>query len=91
MRNESNTEFLFWQSNPNINDDDEEIRGTGWKPVKYRLPPRSVMPYAWDSRLQGEKRSSSRSSVQNGHQTIRDRNAAADADPANSRIKRRYY
>jgi vacuolar protein sorting-associated protein 13A/C len=48
MRNESNTEFLFWQSNPYINDDDEEIRGTGWKPIRYRLPPRSVMPYAWD-------------------------------------------
>jgi vacuolar protein sorting-associated protein 13A/C len=48
MRNESNTEFLFWQTNPHVNDDDEEIRGTGWKPIRYRLPPRSVMPYAWD-------------------------------------------
>ncbi|KAF2674902.1 vacuolar protein sorting-associated protein 13 [Microthyrium microscopicum] len=48
MRNESNVEFLFWQTNPHVNDDDEEIRGTGWKPVRYRLPPRSVMPYAWD-------------------------------------------
>jgi vacuolar protein sorting-associated protein 13A/C len=48
MKNESNTEFLFWQSNPNVNEDDEEIRGTGWKPIRYRLPPRSVMPYAWD-------------------------------------------
>jgi vacuolar protein sorting-associated protein 13A/C len=47
MRNESNTEFLFWQANPNI-DEDEEDRGSGWKPVRYRLPPRSVMPYAWD-------------------------------------------
>ena len=48
MRNESNTEFLFWQTNPHVSEDDEEIRGTGWKPVRYRLPPRSVMPYAWD-------------------------------------------
>jgi len=48
IRNESNAEFLFWQTNPHINDDDEEIRGTGWKPIRYRLPPRSVMPYAWD-------------------------------------------
>jgi vacuolar protein sorting-associated protein 13A/C len=48
IRNESNAEFLFWQTNPHINDDDEEIQGTGWKPIRYRLPPRSVMPYAWD-------------------------------------------
>ena len=47
IRNESSTEFLFWQANPNI-DEDEEDRGSGWKPIKYRLPPRSVMPYAWD-------------------------------------------
>ncbi|KAI9714321.1 MAG: hypothetical protein M1820_000282 [Bogoriella megaspora] len=47
MRNESDTEFLFWQANPNV-DEDEEDRGSGWRPVKYRLPPRSIMPYAWD-------------------------------------------
>jgi vacuolar protein sorting-associated protein 13A/C len=47
MRNETSTEFLFWQANPNI-DEDEEDRGSGWKPIRYRLPPRSVMPYAWD-------------------------------------------
>jgi vacuolar protein sorting-associated protein 13A/C len=47
MRNESNTEFLFWQANPNI-DEDEEDRGSGWKPLRYRLPARSIMPYAWD-------------------------------------------
>ncbi|RDI80750.1 putative arabinogalactan endo-beta-1,4-galactanase A [Venturia inaequalis] len=47
MRNETSTEFLFWQANPNI-DDDEDDRGSGWKPIRYRLPPRSVMPYAWD-------------------------------------------
>ncbi|KAL9075208.1 MAG: hypothetical protein Q9157_004112 [Trypethelium eluteriae] len=47
MRNESDTEFLFWQSNPNV-DEDEEDRGSGWRPIKYRLPPRSIMPYAWD-------------------------------------------
>ena len=47
MRNESNVEFLFWQANPNI-DDDEEDHVSGWKPIRYRLPPRSVMPYAWD-------------------------------------------
>ncbi|KAF2103644.1 vacuolar protein sorting-associated protein 13 [Rhizodiscina lignyota] len=47
MRNESNTEFLFYQTNPYI-EEDEEDRGSGWKPIRYRLPPRSIMPYAWD-------------------------------------------
>jgi len=47
MRNESDTEFLFYQTNPNV-EEDEEDRGTGWRPIRYRLPPRSIMPYAWD-------------------------------------------
>ena len=47
IRNESSQEYLFWQANPNI-DEDEEDRSSGWKPVRYRLPPRSIMPYAWD-------------------------------------------
>ncbi|KAK4997866.1 Vacuolar protein sorting-associated protein 13 [Elasticomyces elasticus] len=47
IRNESDTEFLFWQANPNI-DEDEEDRGSTWKPIRYRLPARSIMPYAWD-------------------------------------------
>ncbi|KAL1588948.1 hypothetical protein WHR41_02547 [Cladosporium halotolerans] len=47
MRNESDQEFLFWQANPNI-DDDEEDRSSGWKPIRYKLPARSIMPYAWD-------------------------------------------
>lgn len=47
MRNESDQEFLFWQANPNI-DDEEEDRSSGWKPIRYRLPARSIMPYAWD-------------------------------------------
>lgn len=47
MRNESQTEFLFYQTNPHL-DEDEEDRGSGWKPIRYRLPPRSIMPYAWD-------------------------------------------
>ena len=48
MRNESDTEFLFFQANPNLGEDDEEDEGSGWKPIRYRLPPRSIMPYAWD-------------------------------------------
>lgn len=47
MRNESDQEYLFWQANPNV-DDDEDDRSSGWKPIRYRLPPRSIMPYAWD-------------------------------------------
>ena len=47
MRNESDTEFMFYQTNPNVAEDEED-RGSGWKPIRYRLPPRSIMPYAWD-------------------------------------------
>ncbi|PHH90856.1 hypothetical protein CDD83_2455 [Cordyceps sp. RAO-2017] len=47
MRNESDTEFTFYQANPNVEDDEVEDL-SGWKPVRYRLPPRSIMPYAWD-------------------------------------------
>ena len=47
MRNESDTEFMFFQINPNVAEDEED-RGSGWKPIRYRLPPRSIMPYAWD-------------------------------------------
>lgn len=47
MRNESDTEFTFYQANPNNDEDDDEDR-SGWRPIRYRLPPRSIMPYAWD-------------------------------------------
>jgi vacuolar protein sorting-associated protein 13A/C len=47
MRNESDTEFIFYQTNPTL-DEDEEEQDSGWRPIRYRLPPRSVMPYAWD-------------------------------------------
>ncbi|KAJ5532503.1 hypothetical protein N7494_009055 [Penicillium frequentans] len=47
MRNESDIEFIFHQANPNV-DDDEEDDSSGWRPIRYRLPPRSIMPYAWD-------------------------------------------
>ena len=48
MRNESETEFLFFQANPNLSEDEEEDKGSGWKPIRYKLPPKSIMPYAWD-------------------------------------------
>lgn len=47
MRNESDLEFIFYQANPNV-EDDEDDRTSGWRPIRYRLPPRSIMPYAWD-------------------------------------------
>jgi vacuolar protein sorting-associated protein 13A/C len=47
FKNMSDQEFLYWQANPNL-DEDEDDRGTGFRPIRYRLPPRSVMPYAWD-------------------------------------------
>ncbi|KAH0223832.1 vacuolar protein sorting-associated protein 13, partial [Aureobasidium melanogenum] len=39
IRNESDVEFIFWQANPNV-DEDEDERTSGWKPIRYRLPPR---------------------------------------------------
>ncbi|KAJ5183662.1 hypothetical protein N7492_001278 [Penicillium capsulatum] len=48
MRNESDMEFIFYQANPNVEEDDEDDRSSGWRPIRYRLPPRSIMPYAWD-------------------------------------------
>ncbi|KAJ5779395.1 Vacuolar protein sorting-associated protein 13 [Penicillium paradoxum] len=49
MRNESDMEFIFYQANPNVEDDDDEDDQTsGWRPIRYRIPPRSIMPYAWD-------------------------------------------
>ncbi|KAL9586008.1 MAG: hypothetical protein Q9203_004021 [Teloschistes exilis] len=47
MRNESDMEFMFYQVNPNLGEDEDD-RGSAWKPIRYRLPPRSIMPYAWD-------------------------------------------
>jgi len=47
MRNESDMEFMFYQVNPNL-EEDEEDGGSGWKPIRYRLPAKSIMPYAWD-------------------------------------------
>ncbi|KHJ35601.1 putative vacuolar protein sorting-associated protein vps13 [Erysiphe necator] len=49
IRNESDTEFMFFQANPNFDDGDYDNNDrTGWRPIRYKLPPRSIMPYAWD-------------------------------------------
>ena len=47
IQNQTYTEFMFYQSNPNVEDGDDD-RSTGWKPIRYKVPPRSEMPYAWD-------------------------------------------
>lgn len=46
MRNESNQEFNFYQADPNLDEDEDEQ--TNFRPILYKLPPRSIMPYAWD-------------------------------------------
>lgn len=45
MRNESTQEFQFWQADPS---EDTEEKKTEFRPLVYKLPPRSIMPYAWD-------------------------------------------
>ena len=47
IRNESDTEFRFHQANPNVDEEDED-HGSGFRPIRYRIPSRSIMPYAWD-------------------------------------------
>ena len=47
MRNESDCEFMFYQANPNVGEGEED-QNSAWKPIRYRLPPKSIMPYAWD-------------------------------------------
>ncbi|CCF60631.1 hypothetical protein KAFR_0L00240 [Kazachstania africana CBS 2517] len=54
IRNFSDTEFIFYQRDINILDDYyeadqyDEQNEVEYKPLYYRVPPRSVMPYAWD-------------------------------------------
>ncbi|RVD82950.1 uncharacterized protein DFL_007357 [Arthrobotrys flagrans] len=49
MRNESDAEFTFWQADPHLDEDEDQTSNdTNFRPIRYRLPPRSIMPYAWD-------------------------------------------
>lgn len=50
IRNFSDQEFIFYQKNPDLNENDELVTGDGtpFKPIYYKIPPKSVMPYAWD-------------------------------------------
>ena len=47
IQNQTYTEIMFYQSNPDVEDGDDD-RSKGWKPIRYKVPPRSEMPYAWD-------------------------------------------
>jgi len=49
IKNYTDEEFYIYQINPNINADGEVVkRETVYKPIYYRVPPKSVMPYAYD-------------------------------------------
>lgn len=49
IRNFSDEEFFIYQSDPNIDKEGNRINeNTVFKPIFYRIPPKSVMPYAWD-------------------------------------------
>lgn len=49
IRNFSDAEFYIYQGDPNVNEDGELIkRDLQYKPIYYKIPPKSVMPYAYD-------------------------------------------
>lgn len=50
IRNFSDQEFIFCQKNPYLNENDEIVSqlGKSFKPIYYKIPKKSVMPYAWD-------------------------------------------
>lgn len=48
IRNFSNSEFVFYQSNPYIDENGDSIRRDSFKAIFYKIPPKSVMPYTWD-------------------------------------------
>ena len=57
IRNLSDVEFIFYQRDPNVVDDyyEEDLQdiedrdnNVKYKTIYYKVPPRCVMPYAWD-------------------------------------------
>ncbi|CCE63509.1 hypothetical protein TPHA_0F00220 [Tetrapisispora phaffii CBS 4417] len=62
IRNFSDQEFIFYQRDPRVIDDYyeseevEEITNIEYKPLYYRVPARSIMPYAWDYPAARQKR-----------------------------------
>ncbi|CUM64753.1 uncharacterized protein PRCAT00002364001 [Priceomyces carsonii] len=49
IRNFSESEFYIYQNNPNVNANGEVVKSDiDYKPIYYKIPPKSVMPYAYD-------------------------------------------
>lgn len=49
IRNFTDSEFFVYQSNPNIDLSGDTVKtDVDYKPIYYKIPPRSVMPYAYD-------------------------------------------
>lgn len=49
IRNFSDSEFYICQNDPNINENGDVVKhDTQYKPIFYKVPPKSVMPYAYD-------------------------------------------
>lgn len=49
IRNFSDSEFYVYQGDPNVNENGDVVKhDTPYKPVFYKIPPKSVMPYAYD-------------------------------------------
>lgn len=52
IRNFSDYEFIFYQKDPNLDENNEPIQPVSitnpFRPIMYKIPPKSVMPYAWD-------------------------------------------
>ncbi|WPK23425.1 hypothetical protein PUMCH_000665 [Australozyma saopauloensis] len=49
IKNYTETDFYIYQSNPNVNANNEVIKNdVDYKPIYYKVPAKSVMPYAYD-------------------------------------------
>ncbi|KAI5965822.1 VPS13 [Candida pseudojiufengensis] len=49
IKNYTDEEFYIYQGNPNINANGELVKTeTPYKPIYYKIPPKSIMPYAYD-------------------------------------------
>lgn len=49
IKNYTDTDFYVYQGNPNVNANNEVVKSdVNYKPIYYKVPARSVMPYAYD-------------------------------------------
>lgn len=49
IRNFTESEFYIYQSNPNLDLNGDVVKNdVDYKPIYYKIPPKSVMPYAYD-------------------------------------------